>query len=249
MENTAINQVWSNDYYSRESRSKIQIPSPPLIYVNGSAKKKIEKPSSSTEVISLCRIILSLVILNFVIILQDFYSSFHCMVSIFKSFLRILSCIWTAWVAKTTAKRPIEKCSTKSNNINVVDQIKLSRDQTETNDHRSLSLLELKKMIEGISLSNLGSCEIQENLGADQIVGLFEEEEPSLKEVKEAFDLFDENKDGFIDAKELENVLFSLGFMEASEEDCKTMIKGFDVNLDGRIDINEFIRVMERSFC
>ncbi|XWS60527.1 hypothetical protein CRYUN_Cryun07bG0043500 [Craigia yunnanensis] len=251
IEKTAIKQVWSYGYcsFNRESISKIRIPSPPLISANGTTKKKIEKPSlssSSTEMISLCGIILSLVILNLVIILQDFYSSFHCIV---KFFQRILSFIWTAWSATATAKRPIEKCCTNSNNINVADQIKLPRDQTETNDHRHLFLLELKKMIERISLCNLGSCEIHENLSADKIAGLFEEEEPSLKEVKEAFDLFDENKDGFIDAKELGNVLFSLGFMEASEEDCKKMIKEYDDNLDGRIDFNEFIKVMEKSFC
>ncbi|XVF11906.1 hypothetical protein REPUB_Repub08aG0068400 [Reevesia pubescens] len=245
--------------FNRESRSsKIRmIPSPPssMWVFNGTTlKKKIEKPPSSTQPIPLCRIIISLVILNLVIILQDFYSSFHCIVSIFNFFLRVLSCIWTAWATTpSTAKPPIQKCCSNTNSINVAEINKLPRDQdqTENKDHRNLSLLELKKvMIEGsISLCNLGSFEIEENPNAHKIAGLFEEEEPSLKEVKEAFDLFDENKDGFIDANELENVLMSLGFLEASEEECKRMIKGFDENLDGRIDFNEFIKVMEKSFC
>ncbi|KAK8511755.1 hypothetical protein V6N13_029346 [Hibiscus sabdariffa] len=81
------------------------------------------------------------------------------------------------------------------------------------------------------------------------IEGLFEEEEPSLMEVKEAFDVFDENKDGFIDAKELRNALFSWGFIkEVSEDDCQRMIKGFDHNFDGRIDFNEFVKVLDTSF-
>ncbi|XVE56914.1 hypothetical protein DITRI_Ditri04bG0049100 [Diplodiscus trichospermus] len=254
MEKTAMKQVWSNGYsysFNGESRSKIGILSPPLISpnVNGTNKmKRIEKSSSSssTDLISLCGIILSLVFLNLVIILRDFYSSFHCLVSILKSFLRIASCIWTT---TATARRPIEKsCSICYNIDHADDQIKQPRDQTETDDHQNDSLLELKKMINGISLSNMGSCcETQKNLSADKIAGIFEEEEPSLKEVKEAFDIFDENKDGFIDAKELGNVLFSLGFMEASEDDCKKMIKGFDDNLDGRIDFNEFIEVVEKS--
>ena len=135
MEKT-VKQIWFSGCYSfgRESRTKIRIPSPPSILVNGTTKKKIEKSSSSTDLIPLCGIILSLVILNLVIILQDLYSSFHCIVSIFKSFLRILSCIWNASAAKATAKRPIE--------------IKLPRYQTDIND-RKLSLLEVKKVMEG----------------------------------------------------------------------------------------------------
>ncbi|KAK8537589.1 hypothetical protein V6N13_096595 [Hibiscus sabdariffa] len=69
-------------------------------------------------------------------------------------------------------------------------------------------------------------------------------------EVKEAFDVLDENNDGFIDADELRNALLSLGFIKESEEDdCQRMIKGFDDNSDGRIDLNEFLKVLERSFC
>ncbi|XP_022755472.1 probable calcium-binding protein CML47 [Durio zibethinus] len=235
MENTVMKQVWSHGCYSlisRESRTKIGIPSPPSVSVNGSTtKRKIEK-SSSTELIPLCGIIVSLVILNLVIILQDFYSSFHCVVSIFKSFLRILSCISNTCAATTTAKRRSV-------------EIKPPRNQTETDD-RNLPLLEVKKVIQG-ALWDLESYRTEKSLGADKIGGLFEEEEPSLEEVKEAFDVFDENKDGFIDAKELGNVMFSLGFMQASEDECKRMIKGFDDNFDGRIDLTEFIKVMERS--
>ncbi|TYG90713.1 hypothetical protein ES288_A12G204400v1 [Gossypium darwinii] len=106
----------------------------------------------------------------------------------------------------------------------------------ETNDGRDFSFSELKRVMEKAGVSEIG--------------GLFEEEEPSLMEVKEAFDVLDENKDGFIDAKELRNALISLGLMEeASEDDCKTMIKGFDDNCDGRIDFNEFVKVLETSFC
>ncbi|XVF50106.1 hypothetical protein PTKIN_Ptkin04bG0068700 [Pterospermum kingtungense] len=254
METTAMKQVWSSDCYSFNevlTRPKIGNPSPPLIWVNGTTKTKTDESfssssSSSTEmIVSLCGIILSVVILNLVIKMRDFYSSFHCVVSMFKSFLQFLSCSCTS--------REANSITTTST---VADQFRvLPRDhETESNDHRNLSILELRKMIEGISLCNLlgtSSCETQENLSADKIAGVFEEEEPSLKEVKEAFDMFDENKDGFIDAKELGNVLFSLGFIKelASEEECKRMIKVFDENLDGRIDFNEFIKVMERSFC
>ncbi|KAF3438163.1 hypothetical protein FNV43_RR20919 [Rhamnella rubrinervis] len=51
----------------------------------------------------------------------------------------------------------------------------------------------------------------------------------SEEEVREAFDVFDENNDGFIDGEEITKVVQGLGFMEAaSEEECKRMIKAFD---------------------
>ncbi|KAL8142336.1 hypothetical protein V2J09_015368 [Rumex salicifolius] len=49
----------------------------------------------------------------------------------------------------------------------------------------------------------------------DEIEGLFAEEEPSLGEIKQAFDVFDRNGDGFIDAFELNGVLSSLGLLKS----------------------------------
>lgn len=69
-------------------------------------------------------------------------------------------------------------------------------------------------------------------------------------EVKEAFDLFDENGDGFIDAEDLKKVLDAMGFTVASEVDeCRRMISGYDKNGDGRLDFEEFAKLVERSFC
>lgn len=93
------------------------------------------------------------------------------------------------------------------------------------------------------------SEELQDWFSSDDHLRPFEEE-PSLEEVKEAFDVFDENRDGFIDEKELQRVLCILGLKQGSEiEDCKKMIRIFDKNRDGRIDFNEFVKLMETSFC
>uniref|UniRef100_A0A5B6Z019 Putative calcium-binding protein CML45 n=1 Tax=Davidia involucrata TaxID=16924 RepID=A0A5B6Z019_DAVIN len=90
---------------------------------------------------------------------------------------------------------------------------------------------------------------LQERLGSSDLSQLFEEE-PSLDEVKEAFDVFDENRDGFVDARELQRVLRVLGFKEGLEMDkCRRMIGSFDENGDGKIDFNEFLKFMENSFC
>ncbi|KAI9124552.1 hypothetical protein K1719_004474 [Acacia pycnantha] len=106
-------------------------------------------------------------------------------------------------------------------------------------------------------MGNLGllcsseSEELVEKYGLSEVSGVFEEEEPSLEELKQAFDVFDVNKDGFIDERELQRVLCVLGFNKAAteRENCQKMIRNFDENGDGRIDFKEFVRIMENSFC
>lgn len=90
-----------------------------------------------------------------------------------------------------------------------------------------------------------------ERLDLVEISSLFNDDDQiiSLEEVKEAFELFDENRDGFIDAKELEKMLRALGFKETSESDCQKMISVFDCNGDRRIDFPEFLKVVDDSFC
>ncbi|GAB4829145.1 hypothetical protein Ancab_018809 [Ancistrocladus abbreviatus] len=89
-------------------------------------------------------------------------------------------------------------------------------------------------------------------VGADEFRELFEVEEPSFKEIREAFDVFDQNRDGFIDAVELKRVLCCLGFEElgcGSIEHCGKMIRKFDENGDGVLDFNEFLKCMEKCLC
>ncbi|XP_071695255.1 probable calcium-binding protein CML46 [Rutidosis leptorrhynchoides] len=104
-------------------------------------------------------------------------------------------------------------------------------------------------------MSNLGIfCNkgesLPKSLSSNDLFNMFEEQKPQLDEVKEAFDVFDENKDGFIDARELHSVLSALGLKEkAAMDDCKKMIRVFDKNNDGRMDFDEFVKFMESTFC
>ncbi|GMH30221.1 hypothetical protein Nepgr_032064 [Nepenthes gracilis] len=83
-------------------------------------------------------------------------------------------------------------------------------------------------------------------LSRRSIHGIFEEEEASWEELKEAFDVFDENRDGFIDAMELQRVLCILGLGGKTDPPaCSSMISAFDENRDGKIDFNEFVKFME----
>nr|XP_043633942.1 probable calcium-binding protein CML45 [Erigeron canadensis] len=93
-----------------------------------------------------------------------------------------------------------------------------------------------------------GDQKLPEVLHATDLLDIFEVDQPRLDEVKEAFDVFDENKDGLIDESELQRVLCALGLNERAElEDCKKMIRAFDVNADGRIDFDEFVKFMEET--
>ncbi|KAK6945140.1 EF-hand domain [Dillenia turbinata] len=72
------------------------------------------------------------------------------------------------------------------------------------------------------------------------------EEEVGEDDLKEAFDVFDENKDGLITVEELGLVLSSLGLKEGNKtEDCKEMIRKVDIDGDGMVNFDEFKKMMK----
>ncbi|KAJ3673377.1 hypothetical protein LUZ60_006751 [Juncus effusus] len=75
---------------------------------------------------------------------------------------------------------------------------------------------------------------------------IFEDSEPSLDEVKEAFSVFDMNKDGFFDARDLQRVLINLGIKEGLDmKVCELMIEQHDRNGNGMINLRDFSRLLE----
>lgn len=96
--------------------------------------------------------------------------------------------------------------------------------------------------------------ELTESMGVDELESMFEEKEPSMEELEKAFLVYDKNRDGFIDADELQAVLSNLGFFDGKrssslssvEEACRRMIANYDENKDGKIDFSEFLRI---DFC
>ncbi|CAH8319182.1 unnamed protein product [Eruca vesicaria subsp. sativa] len=91
---------------------------------------------------------------------------------------------------------------------------------------------------------------LQKRYSSEELTNLFEEKEPSLEEMKQAFDVFDENRDGFLDPIDLKRVLTILGLEQGSNlENCRRMIRSFDGNKDGRIDFYGFVKFMENNFC
>ncbi|GLJ38178.1 hypothetical protein SUGI_0777290 [Cryptomeria japonica] len=68
------------------------------------------------------------------------------------------------------------------------------------------------------------------------------------KAICEAFNVFDQNGDGFISAMELADVLSRLGFVEGKDVSCcESMIESVDYNGDGFVDIHEFRHLITRT--
>ena len=67
--------------------------------------------------------------------------------------------------------------------------------------------------------------------------------EEQKQEIKEAFDLFDTDGSGTIDAKELKVAMRALGF-EPKKEEIKKMIADIDKDGSGTIDFEEFLQMM-----
>merc|ERR1719316_2654416 len=67
--------------------------------------------------------------------------------------------------------------------------------------------------------------------------------EEQKQEIREAFDLFDTDGSGAIDAKELKVAMRALGF-EPKKEEVKKMISDIDKDGDGTIDFDEFMMMM-----
>mmetsp|Transcript_7973 Transcript_7973/g.27073 ORF Transcript_7973/g.27073 Transcript_7973/m.27073 type:complete len:170 (+) Transcript_7973:45-554(+) len=67
--------------------------------------------------------------------------------------------------------------------------------------------------------------------------------EEQKQEIREAFDLFDTDGSGTIDAKELKVAMRALGF-EPKKEEIKKMISDIDKDGSGTIDFDEFLQMM-----
>jgi len=67
--------------------------------------------------------------------------------------------------------------------------------------------------------------------------------EEQKQEIREAFDLFDTDGSGTIDAKELKVAMRALGF-EPKKEEIKKMISDIDKDGSGTIDFSEFLEMM-----
>ena len=64
-----------------------------------------------------------------------------------------------------------------------------------------------------------------------------------FQSLKEAFKIFDKNRNGYIEAKELRTVTTTLG-AQLSEDEFNEFWREADINNDGKLDYEEFIKIM-----
>ncbi|XP_010466587.1 PREDICTED: calmodulin-like protein 11 [Camelina sativa] len=99
---------------------------------------------------------------------------------------------------------------------------------------------ELQDMITEIDSDGNGTIEFSEflNLMANQI-----QETDVDEELKEAFKVFDKDQNGYISASELRHVMINLG-EKLTDEEVDQMIKEADLDGDGQVNYDEFVRMM-----
>ncbi|KAG4385233.1 hypothetical protein AAZX31_12G049900 [Glycine max] len=102
---------------------------------------------------------------------------------------------------------------------------------------------DLAQMIERIDVNGDGCVDM------DEFGDLYEsimEERDEEEDMREAFNVFDQNRDGFISVEELRRVLASLGLKQGGTlDECKKMITKVDVDGDGMVNYKEFRQMMK----
>ncbi|CAL9195729.1 unnamed protein product [Musa hybrid cultivar] len=94
---------------------------------------------------------------------------------------------------------------------------------------------EAKQMMQAADFNNDGFLDFDEFMKVTKDV--------SMRELKDAFGMFDEDRDGRISAEEIKRMMQKLG-ESCTLEDCARMVKHVDKNGDGLVDMDEFVAMM-----
>ncbi|KAG5114839.1 hypothetical protein JHK82_038108 [Glycine max] len=102
---------------------------------------------------------------------------------------------------------------------------------------------DLSQMIQRIDVNGDGCVDMDE---FGELYQTIMDERDNEEDMREAFNVFDQNADGFITVDELRTVLSSLGLKQGrTVQDCKAMISKVDVDGDGMVDYKEFKQMMK----
>ncbi|KAI5660268.1 hypothetical protein M9H77_29061 [Catharanthus roseus] len=105
---------------------------------------------------------------------------------------------------------------------------------------------EIDRMMQEIDSDKDGFINLEEFASfckGDSLYGCADGGDGGLKELHDAFELYDQDHDGFISVTELHQILTRLG-ERCSTDDCASMIKSVDSDGDGRVNFEEFKTMM-----
>merc|ERR1711997_171794 len=95
-------------------------------------------------------------------------------------------------------------------------------------------------MILEVDVDGNGTIEFPEFL---ELMKMKAKEDDDAETIREAFKLFDRDKDGFISTKELKKVTTMLGEQMTNEE-VEEFMREADVDGNGKLDYDEFVKMM-----
>lgn len=125
-----------------------------------------------------------------------------------------------------------------------ISPLELSEVLHSLGHEKSMASKEAEGMVKQMDCNGDGFIDLDEFMivmESDKAIGENGKEEDDLRN---AFLIFDSDKNGFISAKELQRVLVSLGCSNCSLRECRKMIKGVDKDGDGFVDFEEFKSMM-----
>jgi calmodulin len=99
---------------------------------------------------------------------------------------------------------------------------------------------ELQDMINEVDADGNGTIDFPEFL---TMMARKMKDTDSEEEIKEAFKVFDKDGNGFISAAELRHVMTNLG-EKLTDEEVDEMIREADIDGDGQINYEEFVKMM-----
>lgn len=99
---------------------------------------------------------------------------------------------------------------------------------------------DLQKMFKEFDIDNKGAIDFKEFLG---IMARKMRDTETETDFVNAFNIFDRDHNGLINSRELFDIFQSLG-IEATKDDCDELVKDVDLDMDGFINYEEFVRML-----
>ncbi|CAF4523426.1 unnamed protein product, partial [Rotaria socialis] len=100
---------------------------------------------------------------------------------------------------------------------------------------------ELTTLINQLDMDKSGTIEFEEYLSF--MLTFIKKNITTEDNLKDAFNLFDQNNDGYIETKDLREIMTNLG-ERITDEDIDEMMREADIDKDFKVNFYEFQRIM-----